>query len=362
MAEWLGVKKLAVVPTFDKQVDGPAPVGWNDSVLRRVLYDPDPDSGIDRSLRAYIAGLSYGRAILEAKLFPQAFSDGPSVMEAAYRSLPPGHGYPYVLCVIPYSDNLHRKGYFRTVGENGVTAVCRVAMWDASVGEQRQTTGVWAMEVLHAIAGFPDLYKANGPQMVGFDNMMYCEGMHSCAHLKQAAGWLGVSSQVAATGDHVLHSIGLGSPPQGRVSAVRLRTPGHTYLVEARLRSDVYERGFGRLRGGSMEFTGLASEGVIVYQTHQDLQETYLMTPTALRAGQTYNHPSGEFSVQATGQVEGGMRVRISVKPDSRCASIRDQIENVEELMEGETDIDLLKDLRQERARLRAQATRLGCP
>lgn len=365
MAEWVGVKKLAVVPTFDTQVDGPAPAGWSDLIMSRVLYDPDPVSGVDRSLRGYIAALSYGRATLEAKMFPPAFSDGPSVMEAAYRSLPSGHGHPYVLCVIPYSDNLHRKGFFRTVGENGVTAVARVAVWDASVGQQRQTTGVWAMEVLHAIAGFPDLYLAKGPQMVGFDNMMYCEGMHSCAHLKQAAGWLtgrDISTQVATSGDHILHSIGLGAPPQGRVAAVRVRTPGNTYLIEARLRSDVYERGFGRLIGGGMEFRGLGGKGVIVYETQADLQETYLMTPSALASGQSYRHPSGAFSVQVTGQVEGGMRVRVSVKPDSRCDGIRAQIRNIEEMMREETDLEILKGLREERARLRAQATRLGCP
>lgn len=63
-----------------------------------------------------------------------------------------------------------------------------------------------------------------------------------------------------------------------------------------------------------------------------------------------------------TGQVEGGMQVRISVKPDSRCASIRSRIMAIEETMEEETELEVLKDLREERAGLRAEAARLGCP
>ena len=51
---WVGVKKLAVVPTFNTQFDPPPPDNWNELVRRRVFYDPDPATGIDRSLRAYI--------------------------------------------------------------------------------------------------------------------------------------------------------------------------------------------------------------------------------------------------------------------------------------------------------------------
>lgn len=56
---WVGVKKLAVVPTFNKQFDPAPPDDWSDRVRRRVFYDPDPGSGIDRSLRGYIEAIPY---------------------------------------------------------------------------------------------------------------------------------------------------------------------------------------------------------------------------------------------------------------------------------------------------------------
>ncbi len=45
---WLGIQKIAIVPTFNTQFDGPAPPEWDNLVMRRVLYDPDPSSGIAR--------------------------------------------------------------------------------------------------------------------------------------------------------------------------------------------------------------------------------------------------------------------------------------------------------------------------
>ena len=39
---WVGVKKLAVVPTFNTQFDPAPPADWSDQVRRRVFYDPDP--------------------------------------------------------------------------------------------------------------------------------------------------------------------------------------------------------------------------------------------------------------------------------------------------------------------------------
>ena len=45
-------------------------------------------------------------------------------------------------------------------------------------------------------------------------------------------------------------------------------------MAEARLKSDVYEMGFGQRVGGGLEFRGLPGSGVIVYQTHDNLQET----------------------------------------------------------------------------------------
>ncbi len=317
-AQWSGNQKIAVVPTFNKQFDTlPPSADWDNLVMRRVLYDPDPQTGIDRSLRAYLNALSYGAAVIEPHLFPHAISDGPAVIEAAWQSLPPGHGCPYVLCVIPFFDgDVNRKGFFETVGQNGVTAVSRVAMFDFLTLQRPQPTGVWAMEILHAIVGWPDLYKAHGPQMGNFDNMTFTGGMHSCAHLKLSSGWLApnqVADHPGGLHNYQLHSIGLSSPPPSRFAAVRVRsaTTGNTFLIEARLKSDVYETGFSRLVDGNLEFVGIPGEGVIVYQTHDDLQETWFLGGP-FGVGQSYNNPAEGFSLNVTAAIDGGMTVQVS--------------------------------------------------
>ena len=373
---WIGVQKLAVVPTFNRQFDTAAPpADWDNQILRRVLYDPDPVSGADRSLRAYLGAISYGRATLDVKLFPHAFSDGPSVIEAAFQSLPAGHGYPYVLCVIPRADgDTNRNGFFRTVGENGVAAVARVAMLEGPLVQQkRQIMGVWAMEVLHAIAGLPDLYATGAnpypnPPIGDFDNMAFNAGTHSCAYLKQAAGWLGTgafANHIGLKHDYALHAIGVSPPPPGRVAAVsiRSRTSAQSFIVEARLKADVYERGFGDLTVGGHEFRGLPSEGVIVYEvtTPARLDQVKLVTGTALKVGQTYSNPAEGFTVKPTAAIDGGMTVHVTRTADPRCAGLVQQIADIDDQITDETNLQTIKELRAAKDRLKKQAQTLGC-
>jgi hypothetical protein len=363
---WLGVQKIAVVPTFNTQFDGPAPPDWDYLVMSRVLYDPDPATGVDRSLRAYINALSYGQAVLNVQQFPHAFSNGPSVVEAAYQSLPHGHDCPYVLCVIPWADgDINRKGWFRTVGENGVKAVARVAMYDILPIKRRQTTGVWAMELLHAMVGWPDLYKANGALMGAWDNMTYNAGTHSCAHLKLRPGWLAatdIANHQNDEQDYDLQSLSTMPPPPGRFAAVRIKSPktGNTFMVEARLKSDAYEMGFGPLIGGGREFSGLPGAGVIIYQVHDDLQETYF-TAGPLSPGQSYQNSAEGISIAVLSTIDQGMRIRAGGLHDPRCPRLREQLKQLDELIADETDPELLKKLRHQRWLVHAEAVALKC-
>src|SRR5215472_2507151 len=61
---WMGRKNLALVPLYRPHAHPPdqIPPDWPDQILRRVLYDPDPHTGADRSLRAYIHAASSGLA------------------------------------------------------------------------------------------------------------------------------------------------------------------------------------------------------------------------------------------------------------------------------------------------------------
>jgi hypothetical protein len=371
---WISVQKLAVVPTFNRQFDtSPPPSDWDSLIMRRVLYDPDPSSGVDRSLRSYLGAISYGRATLDAKLFPHAYSDGLGVVEAAWQSLPSAHGYPYVLCVIPrYDGDVNRKGWFTTVNQNGVTAVSRVAMYDGvPTQKQRQRTGVWAMEVLHAIVGLPDLYPTGGnpypnPPMGDYDNMTYCTGTHDCSYLKQAAGWLAESDFIGHSGlkrDYTLHAIGISRPPPGRVAAVRIpsRTSSETFIVEARLKSDMYEKGFAPLTNGVLEFHGLPDEGVIVYEVTSTAHLEQVKLVSALGVGQTYANTAEGFTVKPTAIIDGGMIVHITRTALPRCADILQEIAEIDEDIANEEDPNKLKQLRAQKNQLRDEAQHLGC-
>src|SRR6478752_7604147 len=69
---WIGRKKLAFVPVYRPNAHPPdqIPADWANDILRRVLFDPDPRTGADRSLRAYIHAASSGLADLDAVVTP----------------------------------------------------------------------------------------------------------------------------------------------------------------------------------------------------------------------------------------------------------------------------------------------------
>ena len=196
--------------------------------------------------------------------------------------------------------------------------------------------------------------------------MTYNAGTHSCAHLKLRPGWLAatdVGNHFGPEQDYALHSLSIMPPPPGRFAAVRIRSTrtGNVFMAEARLRSDVYERGFAPLAGPpAMEFRGLPGEGVIVYQTHDDLQETLFMGGP-LSVGQTYDNAAEGFAVSALQSIEGGITVRVTMAPDPRCADILDEIKQIDELIKEETDQQLLRAMRQQRKRLYDQAVQLNC-
>jgi hypothetical protein len=65
---WIGKKKIAFVPLSRPNAHPPdvVPSDWENDILRRVLYDPDPATGKDKLLRAFIHTVSSGVADLDA--------------------------------------------------------------------------------------------------------------------------------------------------------------------------------------------------------------------------------------------------------------------------------------------------------
>jgi hypothetical protein len=55
------------------------------------------------------------------------------------------------------------------------------------------------------------------------------------------------------------------------------------------------------------------------------------------------------------------MTIRVTMTPDPRCRQLLEQIHQLDELIAEETDLNLLKALRHQRATLHDQAVKLNC-
>src|SRR5215212_5792955 len=70
MPTWVGAPEIPFVLANVKGGPIPAPPpNWVALANNRIFFDPDPTSGVDRSLRAYIQAVSYGLADFTGKVF-----------------------------------------------------------------------------------------------------------------------------------------------------------------------------------------------------------------------------------------------------------------------------------------------------
>ena len=344
---WIGRKKLALIPLSRPHAVPPdqIPADWNNDILRRVLFDPHPTTGADRSLRAYIHAASSGRADLDVAVMPMAVVDQQDV--------------PPTILESQLGAQLRAQGFHAAaiVMLGGLGAGTNSGFWSRFV--MVEGVGVWAMEFMHSLTGFADLYPFGG-NLGRFDEMACACGTHPSAYTKAAIGWLdapAIASHNSSTADYKLHAIGLVQPPpSGRVAAVRIGSTAPYLMVEARKRVDQFD-------------ANIPSEGVIVYrvQTSDPLGHAQnsiapieLLTTTALTIGQTFTSSTG-VTVAVTSAIAGGLTVHITSPVNPLCAGILQQIANIDELISEETDLQLLKQLRAQRSQLRKKAQQLGC-
>lgn len=351
-APWLGTRRIAFIPAINRNIDVNPPADFEQQVERRVFYDPDPATRVDRSLRRYIDVISYGRAALEARVFPVAEAPDADTVGVALRSLPLNHGYTMACVVLP-SGGPHRDGWawWHSSPVNGIEHFARVNLWEG--------LGVWAMENLHIATEFGDLYFVDS-HLDRFDNMACACGTHPSAHTKLAMQWLDGSTVVThrrRSSSYDLHAIGLlQPPPPGRVAAVRIpsRVSGNHYMVEVRLRVDPYE-------SPSFASMGIPSSGVIVYEVAAR-HEVYLRTPTALSIGETYATGGEEdLEVRVSAAISGGFSVVIDRSEHPECPQMREQIQSLREDIQTEEDPVIRRGLLSALRRLQERARELGC-
>ena len=353
---WVGARRVAIVPVLDLQVDREPPPDWKYQVHSRVFYDPQPGTGLDQSFQHYLQALSYGRAIVEGEVFPLVRAPDAEVNIPAMKSLPKGHGYKYLLAVLPHEAGQHRGGHaFAHLPQvNGITGWARVAMFTNPLMRDRQSIGVWGQELLHLLC---ELFEH--PKLPGYDVMDGAgarRSVHASATTKRLFGWLpkGIVNHGEGALNVNLHAIGLAQPPPpDRVTAVRI--PSHRsskhFFVEARVRTDPFD---GMVPG----------EGVLVYEV-SDTIKVNVLTVTALTKGQTFNNTEEGLRVTVNDVLVGGFAVSIFMKPkppDPRCTSILEQIAEIDErLSKPRLDKETRKELLKDRGRLKDEAELLGC-
>ena len=222
---WIGRKKVAFVPVYRPHALPPdqIPADWHNDILRRVLFDPDARTGRDRSLRAYIRAASSGVADLDAVVLSMQTVDAQDVPANALEG--------------QLGSTLRDQGFDAAaiVMLGGPGAGTNAGFWSRFV--MAEGVGVWAMELIHGLTGFGDLYPFGG-DMGGFDEMACSCGTHPSAYTKAAIGWLergAIAAQNGRSARHELHSVGLTQPPpSGRSAAVRIGASVPYLMVEAR--------------------------------------------------------------------------------------------------------------------------------
>ena len=308
---WLGRKKLAFIPLHRPNAhppDEPVPADWPNEILRRALFDPEPKTGADRSLRAYIHAASSGLADLDAVVMPMEILDR--------QDVPP--------------DALESK-LGSTLRNNGFDAAALVMLGQPPTGQgilggfwarfdMSEGVGTWAMELMHCLANFDDLYPFDAGNvfhnMDAFDQMACGCGTHPSAYTKAAIQWLdpsAIAQHIGRTIEYNLHSVGLlQPPPSGRTTAVRIGSKVPYLMVEARQKVDQFDH-------------NIPDEGVIVYKvqttdphgTAQNqtaaiklLTATANLSPIALKPGGTFAADNG-VAVQVLRALSGGFSIRI---------------------------------------------------
>ncbi|HKE47847.1 MAG TPA: hypothetical protein VKB52_07260 [Rhodanobacteraceae bacterium] len=301
---WTGRKKIAFVPLSRTNAHPPdfIPPDWENDILRRVLYDPDPTTGRDRSLRAYIRAASSGVADLDAVVTERHTIDQQDVPANALEG--------------ELGASLRAQGFDAAaiVMLGGPGAGTNAGFWSRFV--MLEPVGTWAMELMHGLTGFTDLYPfgddvdTQDPVIGLYDQMSAAAATHPTAYTKTGIKWLDdatVARHKGRLGAYDLYAISLTQPPpSGRVAAVKIGDGVPYLMVEARLKADQFD-------------ARIPAEGVIVYQVQtpdalghrvDHLRPVVLRTTPALAAGQQFVSDNG-IAVTVTGAIPGGFTVAV---------------------------------------------------
>jgi hypothetical protein len=292
---------VAFVPVARPQIDA-QPSDWEAQILRRVYYDPTTLGDI--SLRTFIQRTSHGRADIEGVVLPR--------VELNQLDVPVG-------ALGNRTSELREQGFdagaLVMLGGVGAGTAERLGFWARFV--MLESVGVWAMELIHVLAQFGDLYLGpNGiltDHLGSFDTMAGATGSHLSAYTKRTLGWIDggvVFSHVGGSQVYDLHDVGLPQPPPiGRASAVEIGS----LVVEAREMVDQFDA---RIRAAT---PGAPPQGVIVYEVENpDIDADALVhpfirlkTPDPIQPGGVFISSNG-VTVRVLQSIPGGYTIQVT--------------------------------------------------
>ena len=298
--EWYGTRRVAFVlanVTNDPRFPVP-PTDWRAQVVRRV-----------QALRDYFWIVSVEDARLEAEVFgPYTVQFGGnrcratavSAMRAAHSAIAQ---FPYA-CVV-FTGGPCDGWAFWGYGPGGVYPGSTVRGY--SYVNTQASLGTWAMENLHVVTTFGDLYGISDHP--GRFDIMACNcGTFPSSFTRIKFGWSS-PGQIVQPNSHLqtrLRQLTLAFP-DGVVPSVHTikavtASAQRYYLVELRRREN-YDAPSGTS-------SGIPSEGVVVYWIDESSwPPVHLRTTTALSTGQSF--AEGRFRVVVDSQDGTGANVRI---------------------------------------------------
>jgi hypothetical protein len=377
---YIGPKEIAFI-VVDASEYPPLPQNW-ESILRSKVFFDQATGG---DLRSYIRTISYGRARITGDIYgpyritlPRDSNNNVSYGSIIDLGIQAAKGqiedYSYA-CVVATDNRLtdwaiysnFPRGYFYKNPDSTITDACTVDL--------NAPLGVWAMEVLHMLTRFGDLYGIpDSPD--GYDVMDCSCGTHPSAYTKIKFGWLESNSIRNVSSDNSLTTIrmdALANPlSAGGIRAITINIPesNRYLLVEARLPVDKYES------GNPIFSSGLPDQGVVVYLIDESSwPPVHLLRAGMKAAGESFVDQNSGIKISIAQKLTSGFNIEIQRDISQECNSLKDSIDALElDIQDLEHDLEMEEDLarkqrllrqirekRSQLARLRTRAKILGC-
>jgi hypothetical protein len=344
---WHGTKRVAFVPLYRSNAAPPdeIPPNWENVILNRVINNPRPEAnGADRSLRAWLHYVSWGRADIDPLVLPMQTIDRQNVLPGDLDGIPCEQVAGITCEGVTFGEYLRNQGVHAAqlvmLGQrpSGISA----DFWSRVV--MAESNGVWLMELMHSLTDFVDLYPfANDTDPVdrnigAFDEMSAASQTHPTAFTKNELGWLppqnigryqiGTSHSVGFILQFVSYADPHVEPFHGEsfvgigTRGVRIGDDFPYVMVEARKKNDQFEAGMPST--GDPQEMGIASEGVIAYRVQirdatNNVREggktpLYLLTQMPLQVGQSTVLDNG-VQLKVTGETPKAFIVQVFETP-----------------------------------------------